>query len=541
MNNNAPPEIQQMVSNILKETLDKRTVKKLGTSIDQHMSRDYRKVIESKFMQLKNEFLSRDYNDDSYLSLEEFYRFFASKSPSIKKEEIQYLFESSEKGRNKRISLNEFIYIYLLLEEKLKMKKTSLAEVKSSLTSKLESYQKKLNDNSNEVLNQNGISNESEITVHIIELINLKGFLLAPKCKVILYLMNKSGNIIEEKETKMISGTSNPQFNERFSFSIQDYNFYIKCTLCNSENLIDQGLGSFIIDPTILYDQLPHDMWYDITEGAGNGSRAHVSLQFIYNNNKRYKDLISKTSQQIDNLTQNIFQIENVIEKINEPFGLIMYNKIKEVMDKKILNKSENVHEYLGSSRISVYAPDQRNSKFGYGDNSNSYIYGDKDETKIQQSELGAIPEEGDGNLINSNLLRNEINSEGFLPKNLNQYFPKNSSVLGKKSNQLIIFGIIASILNLIFGKIDLLNFLIYVFGFMMIYNMCSINGRINSKKYFFYILIGGIVLDILWVLFLNRDQNNQSSLFRAIVFGVTIFSMIIKIILCYLIKNRRR
>ncbi len=138
------PEISDLVSNLLKELIDKRTVKKLGTSIDQHMSFNYKKAIEAKFIQLKKEFNSIDYNEDSFLSIEEFYRFFASKNNNVKKEEIQCLFELADKDKNKKISLNEFIYIYILLEEKLKMKKESLKDVKDTLSSKLKIYQNKL-------------------------------------------------------------------------------------------------------------------------------------------------------------------------------------------------------------------------------------------------------------------------------------------------------------------------------------------------------------------------------------------------------------
>ena len=533
-------QIKEMASNLFKELIDKRTIKKLGTSIEQHMTHDYQKVIEAKFIQLKNEFNSIDYNEDSYLSIDELYRFFMKKNPNVKKEEIQYLFELSDKDKNQKISLNEFVYIYILLEEKLKMKKESLAEVKDSLSSKLKSYQNKIKQYENEEFNSNGISKESEIIVHMIELTNLKTLIMSPQCKVVFNLMNKNGEIINEKETQLISGTSNPKYNEKFSFPIQDYNCYIKGILCDSDSLINDGYGSFIIDVTNLFDQLTHEMWYDVV-GGPTGCRAHVSICLIYNNTKRYKDLISKTSQQIDKLTQNIFQIENLIEKLNEPYGLIMYNIIREIKDKKIFNKSEDINDYLGSSRISVYT-DQRNSKYGYYESPNKNytldINEDISKSKMRGSGLEVIQEEKDGNVINSNLLRDErMSTEGFLP---NDYFPKNSAFLGKKSNQLITFGIIASILNFIFGKIDIINLFLFAFGFMMIYNMCNVNGRLNTKKYFFYCLIGGIALDIIWILFLNNEQNGPT-LYRVLVFGITLFSLIIKIILCYLIKIRRR
>jgi len=204
------------------------------------------------------------------------------------------------------------------------------------------------------------------------------------------------------------------------------------------------------------------------------------------------------------------------------------------------------VSDYLGSSKISFYT-DQRNSKYSYSESPNKLFHSDKEEditkAKLGYSGLGIIPEEAEGN-INSNLLRDEvITTEGFLPDlgPLNEYFPKNSSYLGKKSNQLIIIGVIISILYIIFGKIDIINLILFVFGCTMIYNMFGINERFNTKKYYFYSLIAGIVLDIIWILVLNKDQNTESSLFGVIVFCFTLFSLIIKIILCYLIKNRRR
>ena len=545
MNQRTSREIKEMASNLLKELFDKKMVKKLGTSIEQHMSRDYVQKIESKFVELKNEFNSMDYNEDSYLSIDELYRFFATRDSNIRREEIEYLFELSDKDKNNRISLNEFVYIYILLEEKLKMKKESLIGVKDSLTSKVETYQKKIKEYENEQFNLNGISNESEVNVHIIELLNLKSSIMSPKYKVVLNLVNKKGDIINEKETQLINGSPNPKFNEKFSFKIEDINCYIKCTICDSDILINEGsCGFFIIEFNNLSDQVTHEMMFDII-GGNPGSKAHVSLCFIYNYLKKYKDLLSKASKQIDKVSQNIFQIENLLEKINRPYGLIFCNKINEIVDKKILNQSESVSDYLGNSRISVF--DKPRNTFSYSESPYKNIHSEKDEditrAKLGVSGLGMIPEEADGN-INSNALRDEVvNTEGFLPDNspLNQYFPKNSSFLGKKSNQLIIMGIITSIICLIFGKIDVINLILFCFGFAMIYNMFRINGRFNTKRIFFYALILAIILDVIWILVLNKDENNPSSVLRVIVFGFTIFSLIIKLMLCYLIKNRRR
>ena len=267
-----------------------------------------------------------------------------------------------------------------------------------------------------------------------------------------------------------------------------------------------------------------------------------ISCCFTFNNKKKYSDLITKTSQQIDKLTQTIFQIENIIGRINEPFGLLYYHKIKEIQDKNILNKSGNVNEYLASSRISVYS-NQRNSKMSFSESPNKMrISGDDNDltrTKIKDG-LGVIQEEG-GDAMSSNLLRNEIKStEGYLPENYNRFFPKNT-LLGKKSTQLIFFGALTSLVSFFAGKIDIFNLVLFIFGLMMAYNIGNINGRIDTRRYFFYALLTLIVFDTIWILFLNREQNIGSSFWRVIVFGLTILSLIIKIVLSYLIRNRRR
>ena len=75
-----------------------------------------------------------------------------------------------------------------------------------------------------------------------------------------------------------------------------------------------------------------------------------------------------------------------------------------------------------------------------------------------------------------------------------------------------------------------------------MAYNVANINGRFDTIRYYFYGLLIVIGFDTFWILFLNREQNvDYSTLFRVIVFGFTIVSLIIKIILSYLIRNRRR
>ena len=538
---NPSAEIKEKVLKLiqeLNEDINRENLRKAGTELELNIEKDYPQTLEARFVELRNEFNSLNNNPNTNLSIDDLYNFFSSKNQSVQKEDIQSLFELNDLDRNKKVLINDFIYMYILLEEKLKLKKDDLNQVKNKLSTKLDKCQEKLKEFEKEEFYSQGISKQNDLSIKIIQIKNLQGI---SKCKIILYLMNKSGEILDEKETQSKYGV-NPIFDEIFSFQVTDSQCYVKCILSDSDTLINEGHGYFIINLIDYFDQMKKEKWRDVI-GEQENAKVLISCCFTFNNKKKFTDLITKTSQQIDKLNQTIFQIENLIGRIDEPFGLLYYHKIKEIQEKNIFDKSGDVNEYLASSRISVYS-NQRNTKLSFSESPNKQRFsgGDDDltRTKIKGDGLGVIQEEG-GDAISSNLLRNEIKStEGYLPENYNRFFPK-STLLGKKSTQLIFFGALTSLVSFFAGKIDVFNFILFIFGIMMVYNIININGRIDTIRYFFYALLAVIIFDTFWILFLNREQNIQSSFWRVIVFGLTILSLIIKIALSYLIRNRIR
>ena len=527
----------QLMEDLIKNDINKENLLKAGTQIELNMQRDFRKRIESRIVQLRNEFNTIDINKDAFLSIDELYNFFSSKNPSVKKEDIQSLFELTDRDKNQKITLDEFVYIYILLEEKLKLKKEEISRLKKNLMAKLEEFQDKLNNYENEEFYPQGISKQNRIEIKIIQITDL---MKKRNCKIILNLMNKSGQILAQKETDTKYGI-NLSFKELlFYFQVKEDKCYIKCILTDPNSLISEGHSYFIINLGDYLDQMKKEQWYNIS-GEENMAKAQVLCSFTYNNKKKYSDLISRTSQEIDKCTQDIFQLENVMGKINEPYGLLHYNKIKEIQNKRILDISEYTNDLLANSRITIYS-NMRNSKLDNSESPNKLRISDYENNinnaKNRAERLNAIPEEGGS--MSSNLLRNEIKStEGYLPENYNGYFPKHS-ILGKKSNQLLILGIVIALASFICGKFDVFNLLLYIFGLMMIYNVANINSRFDTVRYYFYGLLLFIAFDVFWILFLNREQNIESSLFRVIAFGLTIISLIIKIMLSYLIRNRR-
>ena len=530
-------KISEIINNLKAEILNEENLLKAGTEFELNMDQDYQQTIGKKFINLRRQLNSLDTGNKKEFSMDDFYKFFSSKNPGVKKEDIKSLLELTDHQRNleNKITVNEFVSKYILLEEKIKLKKEDLSRITNQQRKKIEKYQDKLKEYEREEYFSQGISKQNEFSIEIIKIVNLQGI---NRCKIILYLMNKSGEILDEKETRTVADPK-MEFKEIFSFQVTDDQCYIKCVLSDSDTLINEGHGYFIIELVDYFDQMRKEKDYDII-GEQNNAKVYVSCIFSFNNKKKYTDLISKVSQEIDSLNQIIFQLDTIIDKTNEPFGLIYYNKIKEIKDKNFLGKL-NVSEDLSNSRISIYSI-PRDTKKSNQESPYKLRYSGEDDitrTKIKEG-LGSIPEEG-SDAMNSNLLKNEIKStEGYLPENFNRYIPK-STFLGKKSTQLIIFGILVSLVSFLSGKFDVLNFVLFIFGLMMAYNVVNINGRLDTMRYFFYALLIVIAFDTFWILFLNREQNIESSFWRIIVFGLTIVSIIIKIVLSYLIRNRRR
>ena len=125
---NPSPEIKQKVSELIKELnkdIDYEDLRKAGTELELNMSRDYQLTLETRFTELKKEFNSLNNNENAFLSIDELYNYFSRKNQGVQKEDIQSLFDLTDHDRNNKVSINEFIYMYILLEEKIKLKKDS--------------------------------------------------------------------------------------------------------------------------------------------------------------------------------------------------------------------------------------------------------------------------------------------------------------------------------------------------------------------------------------------------------------------------------
>ena len=147
--------IRQLCTKIQNELISKQDRKDFGTTIDETLGHDYEKFLMKHFQRLKEEFNQIDINQDEEITFNELLSFFQNKNSNITEDDLKKIFELFDRDQNEKITIEEFIYSYIKLEEQLKIKKSKLTNVKENLIDEKQNYEKKkLNyQNNNYIIN----------------------------------------------------------------------------------------------------------------------------------------------------------------------------------------------------------------------------------------------------------------------------------------------------------------------------------------------------------------------------------------------------
>lgn len=504
--------IKEMSDNLVKEIYDPMLMEHYGTSTDQGMTRDYSKKIQSKMITLQKEFSQMDKDSNEYISFDEFFSFFKEKNPNINKKDIESAFILFDKNKDQQITINEFVYAYILLEERLILKKTKLNNIKGDLEESLKYYQKKSQNYLSETFNQYNISTQSEFSLNIKEAQNLVSFTtmnqINSKVEISLILHNQ---VISKKMTNLQPKTGNPVFDENFLFTIENLDTVIKI------EVIDQGsiTGDFVIGSVVLpldkyIDQLKHDEVYSLFKDdnySAEKGTIHLIIRYRHNWQKYYGELINKTQNQIERLNSTLYELEGYENDFKQPFGLIVAQKVNDIINKKIFEKSENVNDYRNTMRSSVYVP-IKGKKF----QSPSL------ESKSKQNTY-SLPLSG---ITNSGFLSVIKEEES---KSVRSY---NIDTLKNKKLLLIITSVCLLISFFNFTcRNDFINFLFLSISLFMVH-MDKISMKI--KNYILYICIATEVFDLLWLYLYygtwNKGVHNSKSMLFSYVLSFALFGL---------------
>ena len=407
-----------------------------GTSIEENMTYNYKKTLVNRFQSLQKEFKSIDKNGNSVITFDELYEFFHNKNSNISKEELEKIFYLFDRDQNQEITINEFVFSYIKLEEQLKLKREKLNNVRSNLIEKNEEFEKKKKLYEKEELNENNISTQSEATIRIKNGKNFKS-IKTPSSKIILTLYDgKTNKVLDQKNTNLQPNTINPVFNEEFIFHVNSLDDYIIL------DALDQGslgykIGSTNIELKNYDNQLKNDVelklnnnqnsfFFNNNNNNNNNNikpTLNVRIRFRYNNFNYYDDIIQKTNVQISRLNEVLSELDDYKERFKQPFGLIVANKANELINEDFLHKEENPQRYIDSWRTSVYINGKKNNN----------IINPKNRTEIKEilnNNYDSIDYNESIDNIRNSLYRNSV-TPNFTPgndKNITPGFNKNTT-----------------------------------------------------------------------------------------------------------------
>jgi hypothetical protein len=168
-----PEDRKELADKLISQLYDDNLIRRYGTSLNINMGNEYKQFLEKKYVMLEKEFQRINKDGNSNIDMEELTGFVHSyeqeTGKSLPDGYCEQLFNLIDLDHNKEITIQEFIFSYMLLEEKLKLKKIKLAKLLEEIEQSCEKTQYERNKNSEEELNKNGVSYDANLSVVLLE------------------------------------------------------------------------------------------------------------------------------------------------------------------------------------------------------------------------------------------------------------------------------------------------------------------------------------------------------------------------------------
>ena len=353
-------KINDFTKRLSSKLVDQDTVRKYGTSFQEGMTHDYEKQLAKRYLKLSQELQDIHKDEHDTISKQDIFAYFKKRMKKGREDicnekYIERLYYILDRALEARMTLDEFLFSYMELEQKLKLKIRRLILLNNELQDSLKDYKEKLEEQKDEKTNTNGVCENASLSITLYEARDLSGF-----------NMNTTPNAFVEfclegskQQSSIVGDSPDPIFNEDFTFPITKRNEELIVTIYDQNSFSGiQEIGKMKINLELLEHQLKTDNWYMLNGDGGtpDGSGAvRLRLRYIYSWQKYYQSLVEKTTNQIKRLKKDINDTRIYQNELEEPFGIITSGDINEIIDSRIFDKSEDIIEYVNSSRKSVY------------------------------------------------------------------------------------------------------------------------------------------------------------------------------------------
>ena len=169
---------QIIAEEISNELFDKDFTSRYGTSLTSNMGREFLERLEIKYDILEKEFstINKDQNEVIDISeLKDFVKSYEGETGVILPDDYcEKFFKLVDMDHSGTISIQEFIKGYMLLEERLKLKKLKLTKLTEEIQNAIQKANAEREKYKNEPMNRNGVSENAHLNLTLLEARDLR-------------------------------------------------------------------------------------------------------------------------------------------------------------------------------------------------------------------------------------------------------------------------------------------------------------------------------------------------------------------------------
>lgn len=167
-----------IATKIMSKLLDKKFINRWGTSVKENITHDYEERLNKKYEILKEEFRRINKDENDYIDIEELRYFLKTYEDETGKtlpdKYCEKLFYLIDVNHDDKITIQEFVSSYMLLEERLKLKRLRLRKLMEEVDISIQETLEKREKHLGEKLNAFGVVNDAIVNLDIMEARDLR-------------------------------------------------------------------------------------------------------------------------------------------------------------------------------------------------------------------------------------------------------------------------------------------------------------------------------------------------------------------------------
>lgn len=350
-------ESEQIENNLISQLYDENLMSKYGTSISVNMGRQYSRYLDSRYYELVAEFNRIDKNSDNHINFEELLSFVKSYERTTKRtyseEYVEKIYRLIDVDNDLAITVKEFVLAYMIIEEKLRLKKIKLLKLSEDININREKYILGQQENVNEKTNSEGISNSSSFTMTLIEVDDIDPMDYSGKADVFVNFQFQDKN----ESSSLKRATLHPVWYEDFQFPVETFASTVKLEVLHKSTFGgDELIGYYVLNISDFKHQKNVDRWYHLIDKEEKQikTKIRINCRLLWSKYGFYTDNLRISNNQLEEISRDIESVDQYIELINKPYGLIIFGNLDEMIDNDVIYKGEEIEDYTAKERKSI-------------------------------------------------------------------------------------------------------------------------------------------------------------------------------------------